>query len=423
MTDNPIIREEEMTPWRLSARRPVPKGDSSLVFVDGRGRIHAAKQAITVGETVWGNLRRLYEVDTAEHDASFSGQLPCREKGFSFDFTLHLSWQVHRPEQIVRDGRRDVRPLYERYLTDRCKQYSEEYGLEDREEIERKLRQELSEPMVLDGGITVRRCTISLSLGEEAERHLASLTRAVFDAREAELAHKARVQGTRYATAEQHVIHELDTLKGEQEGEHKVREAQQEAALAALQRQRERLDAEHQLDLARQREAHQQELRLARMRMYEEALASSSYGVIPLLLAQNPDDVREVLDLAIGQRASNFDGAAQLVKTLAEAQLIDGVDLDPAKQQALKTLLEGLGSEALDRALGGKAIPERAGSTGDTAEPDGGEAVPGDGRGTDASHAADDPVDTPVDADLLDDEDDVDDEDDDGPYEDGRYDD
>ena len=364
MSTNPILREEEMAGWRVSARRPIPKGNASLVFVDGRGQVHAAKQAVTLGEAVWGNLRRLYEVDTAEHDASFSGQLPCQEKGFSFDFTIQLSWQVHLPDQIVRDGRRDVAPLYTRYLTELCKEHSEEYGLEQRDQAERKLSEELVEPLVLPEGITLRRCSIDLSLGDEAEAHVAAEARARFDANRAKLAHEARVQDARYATAEKGVTHELDILVGTQRGEHKRRQLDLEAELAEQRYKLEKLEADHKLALARQQADFQMALQADRMTMYAQALSTGDLGLIPLVLAQNPADAVKVLDLALEQRHVSFEQSRQLVATLLDADLVSGADLDPAKQTALRTLLGGLGSEALDAALGGdktQAIAERAG--------------------------------------------------------------
>src|SRR5215813_6354541 len=117
MTDNPILREEEMSRWNISQSRPVPRPDTRFVFTDGRGRTYAPPQPITIGEAIWGNLRRMHEVDMAEHSDSFDCQLPCQEKGFYFDAKVQLAWRVHSPEQIVTDRRTEVAGLYRGYLT------------------------------------------------------------------------------------------------------------------------------------------------------------------------------------------------------------------------------------------------------------------------------------------------------------------
>jgi hypothetical protein len=364
VTDNPILREEVLGRFSISAPRPVPRGDTRLVFVDSRGQLHAPQEPITLGEAVWGNLRRLYEVDVAEHAASAQTRLPCREKGFYFDVSLQFRWRVHLPERIVQDRRDDAPALCREHLVARLMEHSEQFGLEERQAAQEQLATKLADPMALDEGITILRCTVALGLDDEAERHLAERTRARFAGQTRELTHEARIQDIQLSTVESQEEHVLEAQVGHQRGEHKLRQAQLEAQLDALRHERERAEEVHRIEIARANEAHQRELarqevefELERMRLYGKALASGETTYVLMFLDKHPGDADKLLQLLLSERDANFENSRKLVTTLIEHGLVDGADLDETTRRALRNLFEGLDTRAVDALLNGRRAP------------------------------------------------------------------
>lgn len=293
MTDNPILRDEVLGRFSISAPRPVPTAHTRLVFVDSRGQLHAPLGPLTLGETVWRGLCRVYEVDMAEHAAECQFKLPCREKGFSFDADLRFAWRVHLPERIVQDGRTDVAPLYTWHLRSCLLEHSEEYGLEERETAQRALGAKLADQMMLAEGITILRCTLTLSLGTEAERYLADRTRALY--------------------------------------------------------------AKEALGRARRAQLEEDEFRRERMRRYKEAIASGDTSLVLMLLDHNPGDVKEVIKLILEQRDATFDKSRDLVTLLRDEGLLDKAELDEATEQARRNLVDALNPRAFDTLVTGTA--------------------------------------------------------------------
>jgi hypothetical protein len=359
VTDNPILREEEMGRWDISTPRPVPKADTRLVFIDGRGKVFAPVQPITIGEAVWGNLRRMYEIDVAEHAASFESRLPCREKGFYFEVDIHLSWRIHDPAQIVADRRTDVGQIYRGYLTEALLEYSENYGLEQRVEAERALKAGLGVAAALPQGLTITSCRMGLSLGPEAEEHLANRTRAGFAVETGGLEHEAKLiqfERDQAALARQH---EVDTLRGQHRGEHQKRQFEHEAEIAKLRRameieqqEHERLlasdRAQHELQLEKQRLTHDLELSAQRREMYQQALDQGQLGLLLLFLDKHPEDVGQLINLLRSDRHEIDQNSMRVLEGMLHAGLLDGPAMDETGRQALQNLLRGLRLDALD---------------------------------------------------------------------------
>jgi len=338
LSTNPIIDDKEMPRWRVNSPRPVPKADTCLVFVDGKGEVYAPQQPITLGQAVWGNLRRFYEVDLAEHSAELALQLPCAEKGFYFDAALHFRWRVHGPDVIVRDRRTDVVPVYTDYLDSFLSDFSEHYGLEERDRAQRELQQKLNDPMITTEGITIVRCGIKLTLGDAAETHLRRRTETTF-------ALEAGQQDFR-----------VQTQVGDHRGEHQKRQERLETELEDLRHERQRVQQMHENAMA------QVELKakFERMTMYGQALKEGNSSALLFLLDQNKGDIGPVLKLVLAERSNNLQNSRELAINLVDRGLLNGADVDPAAQRALQNLIDGLDPTGIDRALGspGRQDPE-----------------------------------------------------------------
>jgi hypothetical protein len=377
--ENPILSEAELPRWNVSASRPVPKATSRLVFVDSKGRVLAPEHPMTLGEVVWGGLRRMYEVDIAEHRAQFHAQVPCREKGFSFDVEFQLSWRVNDPARIVQDGCEDVGPVYRSYLIERVSELSERYGLEDRLAAEQALKQALAGVSDLPEGISLRKCALTLSLGPEAHEHFRSRTLNAFDTETRHMRHADALDEARLGKSELAAQDEIEVLKGELRAKHRLRQLEQEQELGtlknqlelqetqhrlALERQRqlaeataqleidelkrqlERQRAEHQLEIESQRGQRQLEVKLERMGFYKKALEGGNLAsLIPLFLDEDSGNVGQLINLVVNQDRDNRENARKVLEVMLEAGVVNGRQLDDARRAALQKLLQGLNAD------------------------------------------------------------------------------
>jgi hypothetical protein len=341
--ENPILGETELPRWSVSAPRPVPKANTRLVFVDGKGRVHAPAQPMTLSEVVWGGLRRMYEVDMREYPAKFHAQVPCREKGFSFDVDFELSWRVHDPERIVRDGRTDV---------------------------ERALKRALAGASTLPEGISVRNCALTLSLGAEADAHFKSRTIAEFATETRHIEHAATIDKARHDKVEVAAQDEIEVLKGELRAQHRRRQLEEQQhlatlksqveiaevkaqlAVAELKQQLERQQEEHRLEIEAERQRAAIKVKAERMDFYGKALESGSVAsLIPIFLDEHPAEVGQLLNLLVAQHRDNRENAIKVLEAMLEAGMVNGRDLDETRRAALQNLLRGLSTSALGSSI------------------------------------------------------------------------
>jgi hypothetical protein len=341
---SPILREEELKRWRVTGKRPTPRANTRLVFVDGKGRTYAPEQPVTLGEAVWGRLQRVYEVDLKEHPAGFRDRLPCREKGFYFEVEFSLYWKIHDPETIVLDGRSDVRPLYERSLRGRISEYSETFGLEQRLQAEQQLNGAFRQIVVLDQGVTLSRCGVSLSLGEEAEEHLRNRTRARFDHESRGLEHEADLHRTGLEESLLKARMEIEVLKGEQRTTHKKRHLEEQVEINRLR---------HQLE--RQEQMFKLELKAERLQQHKLMLEDGNYEA--LFLDARPDDVGELINFFLSRRREEQNNARQMLQAMLDSGLVNGADIDEPRRIALTKVLEGLNTSAADSITGRRTAP------------------------------------------------------------------
>lgn len=335
--ENPIIRDEELGRWRISTGRPAPQAHTRLVFLDSRKQLHSPDQPITLGEAVWGSLRRLYEVDMSEHEAELTSRLPCREQGLYFEVGLSFTWRVHDARRVVQQGLRDVRLVYSRHIETMVRRHSERFELKRRVEAERTIQDELAEPLVLDEGIVILRCVVSLTLDEEAEQTLAGQYRAV-------LASESRINDTKLNHTETEEAFVNQQLVGSQRGLHEEARLRREIELDDLRRARELAEAAHQ----RQLEDERMDQKFKRMERYQELLERGNISfILTMFLDEHPRDVDQLINLLVSERHNNADHSRALLSTLVGAGLINAAELDGTRRQLLANLHRDLGVDPL----------------------------------------------------------------------------
>lgn len=435
--ENPIIAVREIKGrWRVTADRPAPDATSRMVYVDKAGRRFAPERPATTGEMLWRGIRHCYEVDVAEHQASFACEVPCKEKGFYFDAHVTLRWRVHDPDRIVADGRRDVRPVYEAYLVNRMAGLSEQYSLENRLDAERALAAAIAEKVTLPEGVLLYGCTVRLTVDDRAEAQFRSRTTAEFDKESREQRSSAFVHEQELRLNETTAANEVERLRREQELRHQVAELQAKQQIAELQRQLKEMEQRHQLELDRvrrlgeaqtqvevtrierdeelrkaehdmaleaRRSHHGLEIKIERVEFYRKELEGGNVAaLIPILLEESPDTIGQVVNLMLAQHRDNIENNRKILQAMLEASMVNGRDLDETRRTALRNILEGLSTGALAATIGEqpKAI-DRAAPGQDPAGGAGGGTAGGEprvpGRDPDERDQADDEDDDPFD--------------------------
>jgi hypothetical protein len=191
---------------------------------------------------------------------------------------------------IVRDRRTDVVPIYTDYLSDFLSDFSEQYGLEERDRAQRDLPKKLNDPMVTHEGIMIVRCGIRLTLGDAAEVHLRKRTETEFALEEGQLDFRVQTQA------------------GDHEGEHQKRRERMEIELDQLRQERARLQQRHENELERM----QLQAKFERMEMYERALKAGNNSALLFLLDQHHGDIGPVIQLVLAERSNNLKASREL---------------------------------------------------------------------------------------------------------------
>jgi hypothetical protein len=176
---NPILRAEPVQLFGARMKRPTPKAHTTVVYLGARNQLFHPEGPLTWSGLAFRNLQRLYEIDLSEHTAEVASWVPCRERGYYFDATVRLRWKVVHPDRIVRDGRRDVTPLYEDHVADVLRRHSERFSFEERLRAQQTMQCALDAEKDLDEGIRITRYFLELHLQEELEEHVAPMLTAL----------------------------------------------------------------------------------------------------------------------------------------------------------------------------------------------------------------------------------------------------
>jgi hypothetical protein len=309
--------------------RPAPRADTTLVFTDVKGRIVAPGRPVTMGESVFGGLRMLYEVDLADHATSFEFDLPCRSDAYFFHARVRLTWRVHDPEEVVRRRVDDGDRVCQDFVEDAMSHISRRYDLEASDRAEEEMSAALgTHPLEIDRGVTITECRVRLWLDPAAKEHVTKVTRAHHEKKEKVAQHEVD------RVAQQH-RQELE--RRDQEEELRLARARQEAEDLASQ-----LRNEAELRIASAREAHELAMKKQRMGFYQQAIQLGNGSLLLLQLTEHPGDVRSVIDLILTQETTVFENNRDFLATLSTAGLLQDADVDASRREALDNLIRSL---------------------------------------------------------------------------------
>ncbi|MGW5051619.1 hypothetical protein [Actinokineospora sp. NPDC004072] len=332
-----VVRSIAVDRASLRATNPVSSGHCAVVYVTKRGDYRLGVGRLTAAEIWLTPPRELHEVDVAPHPATFDIDLPSRQEAFHFTASVRVVWQVVDPVHAVRSRLSDPQHDIKAYLEKHLREITRGFDVEQNAAAERRINGDYANRSVhLSPALALRIETVVLQLDEETRAHIAARTLAD---REDEAAQRSKLSNA--------IKHELALQAAE------------------FERERERLQQSHQMQL-------QQE----RIKFYAEALRSDTLNVLAMRLDGHGEDVNDVINLLMKQRQMEFQEASSMLERILEANLADRKDVAALMAGASKHLVDrirgdgGTGFGALPAAGGAPAPAEVAATRPDREDDD-----------------------------------------------------
>ena len=305
ITYNPILDKKDISGWRLFQKRPIPEPGTALVF-SGEGQplltLMQGQKGLTSGEIFWGKYNLLYKVDLTEHPLEFKFNLPCKSDAYDFYTEVNFVCSVGNPAMIVNRNVFDVSQWLKPLIVDVFRSISRQYEVEESGLAERAMIPMVSRKLY-DEGFKISNLVLKLSLEAEA-RTLIRNTRSTQAQVEQE---KIRLQN------------EIELEKHRQE----------------LEQQR----LEFEIAKARQSQQFEMYMMQQKTKFYGEMLQSGQLQLLALQLTQNPQDIQLVVQYLNQQKQSDREHQLTILKTLLEADTIEGWQLSEVGKNALQNLI------------------------------------------------------------------------------------
>ena len=299
-TFNPILSQEEVRGWSLTKEIPVHAPNTVLVLSRSGGELevisHTGKP-ISFSRFKFGGYNFLYKIDVGEYVLKIDCLLPSKTPGFDFPTTVEITCSVFDPQTIVRAGTQDVASVLKARLINEMKQISRDYDLRENamaeKDINRSVRRRVVDERCFDDlGLRIPQLVASLQIDSSAIGSIKQITltglneAASLAEREAQL---------RLAQAEEIAQLKLDELK----------------------RMRISANQEH----------------------YEKLLRGGETSLLAAYLAQNPENIANLIDRLDQQKRLASGNNMELLKIMIEEDAIEGSQLDEAGRRVLQRLM------------------------------------------------------------------------------------
>jgi len=148
----------------LMASMPKPRPDAVFVLSYGGGGLKTFTRTPPMSERM--GSKYCYIVDASERHARRTLHIPARGDVYFFAVNFDANWQVTDPQVVVRHNVRDGDAVVAGYLEDALWRMGRAYPPDDVQGAEDQARQSLRAPFQLDGGLTVTRLSLRLTLDE-----------------------------------------------------------------------------------------------------------------------------------------------------------------------------------------------------------------------------------------------------------------
>lgn len=290
---SPVVLEVEVNRLSLRRNNPATSGHSAVVYVMKGGEYRLGSGRLTMGELWLATPREMYVVDLTAHEEMYTQQLPSREEAFQFSASVRVNWQVSDPVAAVRAVRVEPRETIGRFMEERLREVTRQFGVEQSADAERRIAHEYRDRVLpISTAVQITGCSAVLDLDEATRVHMASRTQFERD------------------SETQQSTHQLDVMR-----------------------------SAHARELEELKEKHELAMKQDRMKVYADALRGDDVNVLALRLAGHNEDVKDVINLLMDQKRLGLENANAVLSSLLEHKLVNRKDVANLMADASNTLL------------------------------------------------------------------------------------
>lgn len=292
-TADAVVQRIEVTRAGLRKNNPASSGHSAIVYVTKRGDYQVGSGRLTTGELWLATPREMYLVDITPHEEVFELSLPSAEEAFTYAASVRVTWRISDPVAAVKTGKVEPREAIGRFLEEKLREVTRQFGVEDSANAERRIAHEFGEREVrMSDAVVVTRCTAVLDLEESTREYIASRTKFARTYETEKLSHEVR-----------------------------------------------QLRAQHSREMRQLEQQHELELKQQRLKVYADAIREDDANVLALRLAGHKDDIQDVIALLREQKKLSLENAKDVLQMALEHKAVTLTELKPLLNDASRTML------------------------------------------------------------------------------------
>jgi len=332
-TYNPILGVENLARRGLLQRPPIPEPGVALVC-SGNDKplltLLQGQKSLTWGEARWG-YNKLYRVDMTEHPLSFQCDVPCKGDAFKFHAEITFRCTVRDPEEVVKRNVTNVSQWVKSSVEETMRTVSRKYDVKKSGNAEIEMRGVVNKA-ICESGFDLTNFTLKLSLPQEIADWIRTQARIHEDIQLEKVKQGLVREKTRFEI-------EQEERRAEQKRKQiwQQQKLENDLRLEDLQAKLQQQNLEQ--SLARQQADFELKLMEQKTNFYSSMLKSGNLQLLALQLAQNPEDVRAILQALNQQKQIEREHNIKILQTLLDADVIEGWQLTEVGKRALQELI------------------------------------------------------------------------------------
>lgn len=332
-TYNPILSTEDLARRGLLQPPPIPEPGVALVCT-GNGKplltLVQGQKTLTWGEARWV-YNKLYRVDMTEHSLGFQYDIPCKGDAFKFHAEITFCCSVRDPQKIVNSNITDVAQWIKSSVEETMRIVSRKYDEKDSGNAEIEMRDVVNKA-IYKSGFNLSNFTLKLSLQKEVADRIRDQTRLAEEIQVERIKQNLLREKTRFEIEQEEQKVELERKRIEQqqalENDLRLKDLQAKLQHQELEQRLAQQQAEFELKLMEQK-----------TNFYGSMLQSGNVQLLALQLAQNPEDVRAILQALNQQKQIEREHNIRILQTLLDADVVEGWQLTEVGKRALQELI------------------------------------------------------------------------------------
>lgn len=178
----PLILNREPVAKTIRPRTKASQPNIAVVYTDTFGQIgYFGGRPLSWGELTRSRFRFRYEVDLSDHRRTAqldSSPLPARGDSYFFHSVVEVGFRVSDPAEVVKRNVTDALGVVYGYLISVFRPVTRRHDIQDAQGAETELNLLFQNPVVLEEGITIFRCSTQLLPDRAAQIYLNTLESA-----------------------------------------------------------------------------------------------------------------------------------------------------------------------------------------------------------------------------------------------------